>query len=216
MRTILNRVHRLLNRIGLFTSRDVAEYLLRERDRLRVIQNNELNNELKKITQAFAELSERGLKGVRYTRALSQYRFYFATVHVLKNGRPLMVIAYIPDHAPVFGKVYLTNCTIECFLPGHWERVAFLYFELKQDKAHIVDLYVQPFCRRQGLGSLMLSLLEDIASSFAMKQISGWLSSVDVRIRDVQIAFYRANGYSVKCHDDQCTEGFVTKDIPTA
>gem|GEM_PF-3338109 len=182
---------------------------MREGDRYRTI----LSDELRKTTQVYVELSERGLKHIRSTHALSQCRLYLATIHMLKNGKPLMVTIDIPDEFPLLGRLHLTNCTIQCFLPKHQERVAFLFFELKQEKVHIVDLHVERFCRRQGMGSLMVGLLEDISSGFAMKEISGWLSSVDFHIRDIQIAFYQSNGYSVKCHDEQCTEGYVRKDI---
>lgn len=134
---------------------------------------------------------------------------------MLSNGQPALFIIQIRDHFPIDGKPYFSKCSIECFLSTRHDRIGFLFFQIIGSQVWIEDIFVDPFCRRQGIGSLMMAFLEAVAIGFNAREIVGRLAAVDFDVRDVQIAFYKAQGFTVKCNDEQCETGSIRKSLQT-
>jgi GNAT superfamily N-acetyltransferase len=51
--------------------------------------------------------------------------------------------------------------------------------------------------QRRGLGSFLLKMLEDLMRLLNVEKIIGWLSPVDLKNRDIQVAFYLSNGFEL-------------------
>lgn len=74
----------------------------------------------------------------------------------------------------------------------------------------ITDIQVIP--KNNGIGSYMLSLLDDLARALEISVIIGELSSVDFKDRDAQIRFYSRNGYTIKLRE-KTNSGSIRKNI---
>ncbi|AEG14429.1 hypothetical protein Desku_0829 [Desulfofundulus kuznetsovii DSM 6115] len=112
------------------------------------------------------------------------------------------------DQKPETKENYFRDCSIwvldPCFPTSlNNPQQGRLHFEIKDKEVEITNLVVGN--QREGIGSFLLNLLEQLARTLDVKKISGKLSPQDAEIRNIQIAFYEKNGYSVVLNNDEQT-----------
>lgn len=112
------------------------------------------------------------------------------------------------DQKPETKENYFRNCSIwvlDPYFPISLTnpQQGRLHFEIKDKEVEITSLVAGN--QREGIGSFLLNLLEQLARTFDVKKISGKLSPRDAEIRNIQIAFYEKNGYSVVLNKDEQT-----------
>jgi len=172
---------------------------------------SEIRQELKKDTRRNSEKhTQKGIELLK-NAYLVHNRFVGIFPYISKNDLFYWIYAEIPQ--PKFENRYY-NCTLWVIdsevSSDKQNNQGFLYFEINDAKAIIIDICMHK--KRQGIGSFLLMLLEQLVTPFGVKKISGYLSPRDVDNRSVQIAFYSKNGYSVKLTDNN-KEGWIKKEL---
>lgn len=154
------------------------------------------------------------------THTLENYSFFGVFPLITRDNTLLWAIAKVPliekssVHQP-----YCRNAEVKVidpitFVPSAIrDQIAFLYFDIKGLDVYAVDIFTDPSKRRQGIGTFILRLLECVAIGFGAKRIIGELSPVDLPNREIQIAFYTKNGYTVLFHENNKESGWVEKKL---
>lgn len=180
---------------GLYTEEDLHLAIYDKCKELRRILNDDYHNKTNKLTQKAIELLE-------YYNPLD-YRFLAIFPFASKKNIFYWVIAKIPQSNR---ENYYPRCTLKVKNSTFSsDTAAYLYFKINNTKAIIEDVVVSN--TREGIGSYLLRLLEQLVSHFGVKEIVGWLSPYDFNNRPAQIAFYNNNGYVVTLSDNKETGG---------
>ena len=198
--------------MGLYTRADVELSTLEKCEKLRELKEKEQR-------EMFGLLAQK-TEALLSTSTLKDHSFFGVFPMITKNNMLLLVIARVPsiEKSTVYQPFY-RNATIEVIDPETFvplaihKRIAFLYFEIKGQNVHAVDICTVPEMRRQGIGTFMLRLLESIATGFGAKIIDGELSPVDLPNREIQIAFYTKNGYNIFFRDENKESGWIEKKL---
>ncbi|NLK51466.1 MAG: hypothetical protein GX295_03320 [Syntrophomonadaceae bacterium] len=188
--------------LGLYTENDFWKAVRDKYNKLAIEESEKFNAEIAALNIKATQILQ------KHNPSPSYYQFFGLFPFVANNNYHYWFIVMIPTKTNNFFPTY-KNCDIYVIHPHSSNRAAFLYFEINGHKAHIVDLRVK--VERVGIGSHLLQLLEQIVKPLGVEEITGWLSPVDYKYRDVQINYYKKNGYSIKLTDDK--QGWVSKSL---
>ncbi|WP_106005494.1 GNAT family N-acetyltransferase [Neomoorella humiferrea] len=185
--------------LGLYTEQDLFTKTYEASFKCRLEERAKYTKE---VAVLFKEATEKLLKN-----SFSWFHFYGIFPFTDKQGTLYLAIVKIGHpNTPS----YFDDCEVEVINPLFpSQRVGQLYFEIAGETVHIIDLVVTK--QGVGIGSFLLNLMEQIVSNFGVKKITGWLSPADIENRDIQIHFYKKNGYSCKFSDSMRQSGSIKK-----
>jgi hypothetical protein len=202
-------MEKLLNLIGLYTKHQIADFLLNESQRQAESFKDIYRNQYEKMITD-CESSLNSLLKKNPFSGDNQYKLitpFFDSAHNFH-----WIIAIVPQSIKYsnFGRIEVRD------LSNSYDHEGFLdyCFYKNIDNSHpskieLVDFRIGP--KNKGIGSYLLTLLDNIAQSLGAAYIYGCLAPVDYENRPSQVRFYARNRYTISSNPQYKTEVSIIK-----
>lgn len=205
-------IEKFLNIIGLYTKQQIIDFLLNESQR----QAEAFKAVYRSEYEQMSTNCENSLNGLVKKYPLGkdiQYQLitpFFDSAHNFH-----WIIVQVPKCVKQsnFGRIEVKDRFNSYDHEGFLDYCIYKKIDdIKPSRIEIVDFIIGP--KRQGIGSYLLILLDNIAQMLGTAYIYGSLSPVDFGNREEQVKFYSRSGYTISFLDKSRKEGAILKKYP--